>query len=156
MTQKVCKLVNDCGEKVISANFEIEWIDKLVRNHIIDNWESQDEPEHLKTIRDRILSNEQKAGQWLGLYQQILQKGIIEIDNSLEQIELRLSGLVVKQNINLRVYNPIYETIFDQVWVEQVFADLRPYAEKIKKWLASNYKDPLQLLHGQILKDAQE
>jgi hypothetical protein len=42
---------------------------------IIDNWEVRDEPEHLKTIRDHLLRNEQRAGRWLGIYQQILQLG---------------------------------------------------------------------------------
>ncbi|NJP08830.1 MAG: hypothetical protein HC866_04565, partial [Leptolyngbyaceae cyanobacterium RU_5_1] len=50
-------------------------IDRLVQTHIIHNWEAQDEPEHLKTIRDRLLRNQQKAGQLLGLYQQVLQQG---------------------------------------------------------------------------------
>ncbi|MFB2975692.1 hypothetical protein [Microseira sp. BLCC-F43] len=44
-----------------------------MRNYIIRKWESQDEPEHLRTIRDRILRNSQRAGRLLGIYQQILQ-----------------------------------------------------------------------------------
>ncbi|MEH2091093.1 hypothetical protein [Nostoc sp.] len=36
------------------------------RSHIIQYWESQDEPEHLRTIRDRLLFNQQQAGRLLG------------------------------------------------------------------------------------------
>ena len=50
-----------------------EGVEGLVKLQIVENWESQDEPEHLKTIRDRLLRNQQKAGQLLGLYQQVLQ-----------------------------------------------------------------------------------
>lgn len=48
-------------------------VEPVVRDRIINKWESQDEPEHLRTIRDRILRNEQRAGRLLGIYQQILQ-----------------------------------------------------------------------------------
>jgi hypothetical protein len=80
----------------------------LVRSRIIENWESTDEPEHLKTIRDRILRSKQRAGRLLGLYQQILLQGGVAADDSSEQMELRLTGLVVKREGKLRVYNRIY------------------------------------------------
>ncbi len=67
LTQKLCKLMIE--ESALGNNLSVE---QVVRTRIIENWESQDEPEHLKTIRDRILRNQQKAGQLLGLYQQIL------------------------------------------------------------------------------------
>ncbi|HEY9740717.1 MAG TPA: AAA-like domain-containing protein, partial [Coleofasciculaceae cyanobacterium] len=120
LSQKLCKLVVDRAE---SRNPNVE---RLVQAYITDNWESQDEPEHLRTIRDRILSNEQRTSRLLGLYQQILQQREIAADDSSEQMELRLSGLVVKQNGTLRVYNRIYEAVFNQSWVNQQLAKLRP------------------------------
>lgn len=39
--------------------------------------------------------------------------------DSSEQMELLLSGLVVKQQGKLRVHNRIYELIFDSNWVER-------------------------------------
>ncbi|MEH1837175.1 MAG: hypothetical protein V7L20_00040 [Nostoc sp.] len=53
------------------------------------------------------------------LYQQILLKGEITADASPEQMELRLSGLVVKQQGLLKVYNPIYASVFNQTWIEK-------------------------------------
>ena len=50
------------------------------------------------------------------LYQKILQQEIIA-DNSPTQIHLRLSGLVVKQREQLKVYNRIYREIFNHGWV---------------------------------------
>ncbi|HEY9829528.1 MAG TPA: AAA-like domain-containing protein, partial [Stenomitos sp.] len=71
LTQKVCKLILN-AESEIPEGCEAEWVEELVQKRIISHWESQDEPEHLKTIRDRILRREQRAGRLLGLYQQIL------------------------------------------------------------------------------------
>jgi WD40 repeat protein len=148
LTQKLCKLV------VENAKSRKPNIKQLVQKYVIDNWESQDEPEHLRTIRDRILSNEQRAGRLLGLYQQILQQGESETNDSPEQMELRLSGLVVKQNGKLRVYNRIYEAVFDQSWIKQELAKLRPYSEAIAAWLDSNRQDESRLLRGKALQDA--
>ena len=95
LTQKVCQII---GSKEYQKNSQSK-IEQLVRSHIIENWEGQDEPPHLKTIRDRILMRERRASVLLGLYQQILRSSQEEIaaNDSPEQIELRLSGLVVEQ-----------------------------------------------------------
>ncbi|MEO0935669.1 MAG: AAA-like domain-containing protein, partial [Cyanobacteria bacterium J06641_2] len=49
LTQKVCKLLKD--EK-IGRDFKLE---PIFNNFTLNNWEAHDEPEHLKTIRDRML-----------------------------------------------------------------------------------------------------
>ncbi|WP_460206042.1 WD40 domain-containing protein [Scytonema sp. NUACC21] len=130
-------------------------LDKLVQTHIIDNWEAQDEPEHLKTIRDRLLSNEQRTASLLALYQQILQGIEVPTDDSPEQIELLLSGLVVKQEGKLKVKNRIYQKIFNQAWVEKQLAKLRPYGQALDAWIASSRQDSSRLLRGQALLEAQ-
>jgi hypothetical protein len=73
-------------------------------------------------------------------------------NGSYEQIELRLSGLVIEQQGKLRVYNRIYGAVFNQYWVDQALAYLRPYAALITAWLASNFEDESQLLRGQALR----
>ncbi|MEH2460909.1 MAG: WD40 repeat domain-containing protein [Nostoc sp.] len=129
----------------------------LVRRGIIENWETQDEPEHLKTIRDRILrSGEQRTGRLLGLYQQILQQGEIVADDSPEEAELRLTGLVVKRDGKLRIYNLIYKEVFKQEWCEKILAKLRPYSDTLNAWVESQRQDESRLLRGQTLQDAQE
>jgi adenylate cyclase len=110
-----------------------------VRSRIIDNWETQDNPEHLRTIRDRILTSRQPTAllPCLYLYKQIVQSGDVVADNSPAQRELQLSGLVVKQLGKLRVYNPIYAAVFDQRWVDKQLAERISYGEAIAAWLAS-------------------
>lgn len=154
LSQKLCQIVYT-SESSIPVRDETEWIQQLVRTHIIENWESQDNPEHLRTIRDRFLSSEQHIGRLLGLYQQILHQGEVLAAHTPEQMKLQLSGLVVKQNGNLRVYNRIYQAVFAHSWVERVLANLRPYAEAFSAWLASDCQDQSWLLRGQALRDAQ-
>lgn len=151
LTQKICK--------IIRASNEVLNIEKLVRSRIIKNWESQDEPEHLRTIRDRLLTNKERASHLLGLYKQILQqqKGI-PTDDSPDHMELRLTGLVVKRQGRLEVYNRIYKQVFGQRWVSKELADLRPdfYRQAIQDWLASNCQSDSSLLRGQALQVAQK
>jgi len=192
LTQKLCYLAYIATQVTpnklvtIPTGTEEFWVEHLVRNNIINNWESLDEPEHLKTIKDRIVSNEQRAGRLLGIYQQILQstsrltpdyeggqsdcppalatqaespfsmgKMGISTDDSPEQIELLLSGLVVKKNGYLQVTNWIYAEVFNLEWVEKQLGQLRPYSQTFDAWIASQQTDYSRLLRGQALKDGQ-
>ncbi len=160
LTQKLCQIVlTDCREKgegvlSIPPGNEAFWVEQLVHKRIIDNWEAQDEPEHLRTIRDRLTRNEQRTGRSLGIYQRLLQGSEIEADDSREQIELLLSGLVVKQLGLLTVRNPIYQAVFNLEWVEKQLGQLRPYSQAFDAWIASKQQDESRLLRGQALKDA--
>ena len=160
LTQKLCKLAQSAFQKhreqylTDCGGDESLWIERLVRTHIINNWEAQDEPEHLKTIRDRILKNEQRAGRILGLYRQVLQNQDVFISDSQEQVELLLSGLLVKRNGLLKVHNQIYQIIFNLEWVDKQLERLRPYAEMFGAWSASQGRDESHLLRGKVLKEA--
>ncbi|HEY9673291.1 MAG TPA: CHAT domain-containing protein [Waterburya sp.] len=154
LTQKVCKLIL-AAESGIPEGREAEWVEQLVRAKVIENWQSQDEPEHLRTIRDRILqSSGQRTGRLLGLYQQIVQQNKVAADDSAEQMDLRLTGLVVRRDGTLRAYNPIYALVFDRNWVDKALANLRPYAEALNAWFAYECTDESRLLRGQALQDA--
>lgn len=124
LTQKLCQKIVE-SQITIAVGTEVEQIEDLVQTKLIDNWESQDQPVHLKTIRDRFLNSKNfSTHDLLKIYQQILQQGeIVANDNSREQMELRLSGLVVEKDGKLKVYNKIYEKIFNQDWVDKTLAD---------------------------------
>jgi WD40 repeat protein len=161
LTQKLCQLVLKTTHSMQThqlpptPGMEAEWMENLVRSHVIDHWESRDLPEHLRTIRDRILRKEQWSGRLLGLYQQLLQGVEIPTDDSQEQVELLLSGLVVKHQGYLRIKNPIYREVFCLEWVERQLQNLRPYSQSLNAWIASNRQDKSRLLRGQALIDAQ-
>ncbi len=153
LTQKLCQLVL-ASSGLIPEGEEAIQIERLVQTRVIENWESQDEPEHLRTIRDRLLSNKQRVSRLLGIYQQALQQDEIESDNSSEQMELCLSGLVVEHDVKLSSYNRIYELVFNQDWLDRIFSELRPYSEGLNSWIASGYKDESRLLRGEALEEA--
>ncbi|MEG5018574.1 MULTISPECIES: AAA-like domain-containing protein [unclassified Microcoleus] len=187
LTQKLCKLIlhhlknlasasiiSDSTDESKTKNFTTNQllISEIVQSHIIDNWESSDEPVHIKTIRDRLLRSPHRASRLLGLYQKILPLseppdcrggapvpalvGGICADDTPEQTELRLSGLVVKRAGKLTVSNRIYAAIFSHNWVEKALGDLRPYAESLTAWIATNCQDESRLLRGQALEDARQ
>lgn len=76
------------GITTIPPGTEAFRLESVVRKYIINQWELQDQPDHLQTIRDRILRNDQHAGRLLGLDQQILKEVEVPLDNSREQIKL--------------------------------------------------------------------
>lgn len=161
LTQKLCRLIVNLSQEPMSRQLTIVpgtegfWVESVVRKHIIHAWESQDEPEHLRTIRDRLLFNEECAGNFLGIYQQILEEFAVPTDDSREQAELLLSGLVVKEQGALKVSNPIYREVFNLEWVGRQLAVLRPYSQAFGAWIASNRQDESRLLRAQALRDAQ-
>ncbi|BAY47538.1 WD-40 repeat-containing protein [Scytonema sp. HK-05] len=161
LTQKLCQLIVDSSKDAVSGivtippGTEAFWVESVVRTRLIHRWESQDEPEHLRTIRDRILSNSQHAGRMLGIYQLLLQGVEVSTDDSREQVELLLSGLVVKQQGLLLITNRIYREVFNLEWVEKQLASLRPYSQAFDAWIASKQQDKSRLLRGQALIDAQ-
>ncbi|MEG3890370.1 AAA-like domain-containing protein [Microcoleus sp. Z1_A1] len=172
LTQKLCKLLLENAELIpnlpqgghggTAPTFggkdtiqnPQEWVEKVVRLKIVENWESQDVPEHLSTIRDRLFKENQRIVRRLGLYQQILEQTEIVPDGSAEQMELRLSGLIVKRGEKLTISNPIYEAVFNKKLIEEKLEKLSPYSEAIKVWLNSSCEDDSQLLRGDDLQSA--
>ncbi|MBT9316518.1 AAA-like domain-containing protein [Leptothoe spongobia] len=154
LTQRLCQLVVDSDEGV-AAGGEAVAIDGLVNTRLIDSWETQDHQEHLKTIRQRLLDDERKAGYLLELYRQIRQVEGISASNQPEERELQLSGLVVKRDSRLRVYNPIYRAVFDETWIDGELRKLRPYAESFRAWVGAGKGDSSRLLRGGALTEAE-
>jgi ABC-type branched-subunit amino acid transport system substrate-binding protein len=151
LTQKVCNLVLNSSD--LSEGNEEEWLDNLIRTNIIENWQAKDDPEHLRTIERRILIDEQMVGELLDIYQKIYQQREIVSQNTGEEGKLQLSGLVVKINNYLQIYNPIYREVFNQQWIDNQLADLRPYSESLNDWVKSDYSHK-HLLKGKVLKEA--
>ncbi|MDJ0659686.1 MAG: AAA-like domain-containing protein [Crocosphaera sp.] len=154
LTQKLCAMVVRETPPSLTPVIVPQWIERLVRSQIIDHWETQDEPEHLRTIRDRLLRNEANTPRILGCYLEILQSEQIPLDDSLEQRELLLSGIVEKRGSRLRIRNPIYKMVFNRDWVNEQLDRLRPYSSLLQAWIKSHYQDESRLLRGEALIEA--
>lgn len=128
LTQKICQLVAKQKERSPDLT-------KLVQTKIIEGWVSQDKPQHLRTIEDRITINYRLMEKMLTIYQSIWQGDDVNVDNSDAQRQLLLSGLVVKARNKLKVYNPIYREVFDSNWIDEQFKTARS-AENLMRRLS--------------------
>ncbi len=147
LTQRLCNLV--VRQESRSPN-----LSELVQHDVVDHWEAQDDQVHLTTIKKRLLSNEQ-PGYLLELYRQVLKEQEIDASESSEERQLQLSGLVVKKGSKLKVYNPIYEKVFDEDWIDAELDQLSPYAYYFREWKASG-REEKYLLSEKLLKDAEK
>ncbi len=156
LTQKICRIVAEESRHTPSKEALSTWVDSLVHQHIIQNWRSNDEPEHLRTIRDRLLMDDHQTMRRLELYQRVLSKEVVSTNTAdsltREYIELRLSGVVVNRDDCLCVYNSIYESIFTPTWTTEALNNLRPYATAFAGWIRSNKIDQSYLLKRKELK----
>jgi pSer/pThr/pTyr-binding forkhead associated (FHA) protein len=119
LVQKLVHIIHE-SELFVAAGEEAAWIEKLVQTRVIENWQNQAAGEHLKEICDRLLHNQQCGPlSLLKLYQEILRQKEVPANNSLEQAELVYLGLIMEQEGNLRVANPIYQAVFNLSWIEK-------------------------------------
>ncbi|MGL6344048.1 MAG: ABC transporter substrate-binding protein, partial [Waterburya sp.] len=155
LTQKLCQLVTQINSE-ITAGYEQQQIEALVRANIINNWKDGDNPPHLKTIQDRIVEDKKNQINLLESYRQVLEKDAIAADEIEPEIvlRLRLSGLVVQQTGKLKVYNEIYRAIFNAEWSDRQLKAIRPYDSSMRDWYASGCKDRSKLLQGKSLLEA--
>ena len=153
LTQKICNLIQRLPTN-IPAGREYQVVDALVSAYIIQNWELKDEPQHLRTIRDRILQDKNQTAFLLALYEQILRERAISPDGeSAEQMELKISGLIKEEDGRLLVFNPIYEHVFNQDWINKTFENIRPYANQLNTWISNGHQEK-DLLRGKDLDEA--
>jgi len=113
LTQKLCQIIVDYAESPRPD------VDKLVEQHILNSWEDKDNPTHLKHIQG-LLNNIQL----LKLYQKVLKEGEVKFNKSQTQMSLKLSGIVLKKQDKLAIFNQIYQRVFNPDWVKEQLANL--------------------------------
>lgn len=147
LTQKICRLVLDNiashpnqPASIIVAN--------TVQDAVLNNWESQDNPEHIRSIRDRATLDDAHNAQILNDYREVLtapeqQVVITQLTNS---NRLYLTGLIAIKGEVARPRTLIYKSIFNLPWVDKQLANIRPFNDKIKLWQQSGCIDSQWLL----------
>ncbi len=160
LTQKLCQLVaREAGGPAVDR--EASWVEQTVRTDLIESQAFRGEA-HISNIRRQVLpdaregvAGEARSATLLSLYRRVLKGEVVRADGSKEQIELKLTGLVLESEGVLRVANRIYEAIFDLAWIDQSLADLRPYSAALSEWLKGNRSDDYAL-RGKALQRARE
>jgi AAA-like domain len=146
LTQKLCRLVLQLSwvtpksKIILPTGTESYWIEQLIRTQLIDHWESQDDPEHLRTIRDRLLQHPQ-SHLLLQRYQEILNQEASHptpMDNALQ-----LSGLIEITNHTRQVKTRIYQEVFNQTWLTQ---QLKTLHSSHKSALIKNLPEEIEKL----------
>lgn len=117
LTQRVCKLLSEL-ETDPRPGRESDWVGRAVRGRVIERWEEQDEPIHLRAIQERLLRSPRR-GALLQLYRETLTTpdGIPATGDVL-QAELLLSGIVTRKGNVIQVSNRIYEEVFTLEWID--------------------------------------
>lgn len=166
LTQKLCQRVVQLSQSShrgfiqLPPKGEADWVAQLVHSQLLERWEAQDEPEHLRTIRDRLLHPPEAAASRLTLYSQLLNCPLdwpppnSQAGQRQAHWELMLSGLVEVQDSRLRIKNPIYQAIFNPTWLERSFAQVRPYGPELQHWLNCDRQGNTALLRGDRLQSA--
>ncbi|MBE9040101.1 AAA-like domain-containing protein [Oscillatoriales cyanobacterium LEGE 11467] len=149
LTQKLCQLISSKRRRVYNfsspslqnqsaENLEKRLVADIVKKHIINNWKDNDKPEHFSTINKSFLEikDSAKRKRLLRTYQQILNKKKVIVQDSSEETELLLTGLVIKQGKYLKAFNPIYTEVFDENWIDSLLLRKAPqflplYTKKI-------------------------
>ncbi len=119
LTQRVCSLV-ELAEENIPSGQEKEWVSQLVQTEVIENWLDKDRSDHLKTIQKYILKSNLPVEELLIMYKSIwLNENIILDLNSRKQEELLIIGIVKIEKNKLKIFNKIYQEIFNLEWIEK-------------------------------------
>jgi len=115
LTQKLCAAVSEYVNG--DAKLEQSNVDTMVERLFLAD-ETRNES-NLRAIRDRLLSSPYLA-RMVRVYKQVLDgKRVLNEERSLEQNELKLTGLIrtTKQGM-LEVHNRVYSRVFDLTWAK--------------------------------------
>ena len=129
LTQKICALAAQTSRSSLQGKLhlppgtEAYWVEQLIQNNLLQHWESQDNPEHFRSIRDRLLNSSQTQ-LMLDLCQTLdgssgSRATEVPMNQSKLEFELLLTGLVKRTPTGLAMKNRLYKRIFSPQWILQ-------------------------------------
>lgn len=148
-TQMLCKLITDVPDTPPDGG-EVEWVDRLVRQRWLENWEAVEELKPLRQIRDRLVVRKPHHIELLKEYKRILDRKEVRADRSSAQKELRLLGLVAQNQGLLTVRSRLHKAIFSRDWVERTLNYLQTEDKGEDSFLNKFAELERQLLVSQV------
>jgi tetratricopeptide (TPR) repeat protein len=124
LTESICQIILERQDQVIEGQ-ETGYVKRIVRS-VVKYWENEQERsyyQHFKEIKDSILKNQQVTTVLLRLHEILLQTEVVATE-SLEDTTLLNSGLIVRQENQLKIANPIYAEIFNSEWIKQQLSQI--------------------------------
>lgn len=111
LTQRICQLLRRLETRPLPGR-ESTWVGSSIRAHVIDGWESKDEPIHLRSVRERVIRSSRREA-LVELYRTVLAvpEGLESTGGRIES-ELLMTGLVSQRDRRLYVSNRIYAELF--------------------------------------------
>ena len=156
LTQKICQLIIDHAATATVEVSASDWVDQLIQTQILDNWESNDNPEHLRTIRDRMLLDDQYSTVNLASYAQLLASPgeTLQVNEMEGFSRLYLTGLIASNQGLITPRTGVYRQVFNEEWLQAQLDSKRPYAQNLKNWLCDQSEQ--WLLNNTELQDARQ
>ena len=109
----------------IPAGLEINSVDRFIKESLIKNWQTSKEAAYIRVVKRNFLKNLRcDSILLLKEYRKILLAGNKQYQQTKEQNELLILGLVVKKNNHLKVANLIYQQIFNHKFIFQEISKL--------------------------------
>lgn len=119
LSQKLYQIIRN-GNLFITESQEAKIIRELVQIHIIEDWQHKSAAQHLQELSDRLTENKQcDPLELLNTYKKIWLRGNLSANESLAQAELIDIGLIKQENNQVTVANQIYQSVFNQGWIEE-------------------------------------
>jgi AAA-like domain len=126
LTQKICQMVVQASWAPPTGKIQLPpgmitfWMEDLVQSQLLSPWQTQDNPEHLRTIQADLLRYPTVSRAAFACYQQILQQGAIAYQpQQPDQVPLLIAGLIKPQGTQVAIKNRIYQQVFNQAWLDQ-------------------------------------
>ena len=128
LTKAACQAFAD-SDVNIAAGSEINAVDLFMESTLIKKWQVSEVAEYIRIVKQNLVNNPRCDSKLLlKEYRDILLSGDKEYQNTTEQEELLLLGVVSCKNDRLSVANIIYQRVFNQDFVASKLSRIKPQA----------------------------
>jgi WD40 repeat protein len=114
LTQRICRAIAETQRD----NWTDAYVDKIVERVFFDD--QSDIDKNLRFVREMLLTSDLSREYVLKTYRDILNEGrpVLDDEQALIKSHLKLSGIVKRQGMALRVRNPVYRRVFNESFVK--------------------------------------
>ncbi|MEM7591920.1 MAG: hypothetical protein AAF383_10455 [Cyanobacteria bacterium P01_A01_bin.83] len=126
LTKTICHIFAN-SDLNIPTGSEFSAVDLFIESSLIKKWQVSEAAEYIRVIGQNLVNNPRYSSKLLlKEYREILLSGSKEYQNTEEQNELLLLGLLSHQNKQLSVANIIYQQVFNQDFLAQQLSKTQP------------------------------